>query len=209
MTITDTTRKTLADPTPLYAVAGLADLAQEKLREVPALVEKLREQAPERIQAVREADPKAVQERVTQQAKAQATAAQAKLNEALAGLDTDVKKLRENAQDLALQGVGRAAEYAVKAREAYDELAERGRGAVKTWRGDVADDVEYTAEVIRQAPEPAVESEPAADAGPVVADAPVKPAEAAKPAAKKAAPAKKAAVKKTATARKTAPKSEG
>ena len=29
-----------------------------------------------------------------------------------------------------------AAEYAVKARETYDELADRGRGAVQTWRGE-------------------------------------------------------------------------
>ena len=90
-----------------------------------------------------------MQERVTKQAKD----AQDKLNELLGSLDGDLKKLREQAQDLAMQSVGRAAEYAVKARETYDELAERGRGAVQTWRGDAADQVEELAVAIE--PEPA------------------------------------------------------
>ena len=49
MAIVDDLRKTLTDPTPLYAVAGTVDLTAEKLREVPVLIEKLRAQAPERI----------------------------------------------------------------------------------------------------------------------------------------------------------------
>ncbi|MEV6106802.1 hypothetical protein AB0M28_19095 [Streptomyces sp. NPDC051940] len=196
MTITDDVKKTFSDPTPLYAVAGLADLAQEKLKEVPALVEKLRAEAPERIQAVRDSDPKAARERVTERAKV----AQAKVGEALSNIDTDVKKLRENAQDLALQGVGRAAEYAVKAREAYDELAERGRGAVKIWRGEAADDVQYTAEVVRPEPEPVIEPEPEPKPEPK-AEAKAEPA-------KKTSAAKKTTARKTTTAKKTAPKSE-
>ncbi|HZG02188.1 MAG TPA: hypothetical protein VE546_01205 [Streptomyces sp.] len=113
-------RKVLADPTPLYFAAGVID--------------KIREVAPERLAAVKgkAADPKAVQERFTQQAKQ----TQSKLTAVFSGLDTDLKKLRDQAQHLALQGVGLAAEYAVKAREGYGELAERGRGAVKTWRGE-------------------------------------------------------------------------
>ncbi|MEU8351372.1 hypothetical protein AB0C60_18370, partial [Streptomyces sp. NPDC048845] len=63
MATTDELRKTLTDPTPLYAAVGTADLAAEKLREVPALIEKLRAEAPERFEAVRATDPKAVQER--------------------------------------------------------------------------------------------------------------------------------------------------
>ena len=47
-----------------------------------------------------------------------------------------------------MQGVGRAAEYAVKARETYDELAERGKGAVATWRGEAADEVVEIAAVV-------------------------------------------------------------
>ncbi|MGH3311619.1 MAG: hypothetical protein ACRDP3_13710 [Streptomyces sp.] len=111
-------RKTLTDPKPLYFAAGVLD--------------KIREEAPERIAAVRAADPKEVQARFTKQAKE----TQAKVSETLGGIDTDIKKLREQAQHLALQSVGVAAEYAVKAREAYDELADRGRGAVQNWRGE-------------------------------------------------------------------------
>lgn len=139
MTITDDIVKSLRNPTPLYAVAGTADLAAEKLREVPALFEKLREQAPERIEKIRSTDPKAVQGKVTAGAKD----AQAKLTETYREIDLkafkempDFKKLGESVQDLALQSVGRATGYAVRARETYDELAERGKGAVASWRGE-------------------------------------------------------------------------
>jgi polyhydroxyalkanoate synthesis regulator phasin len=144
MTITDDIVKGLRNPTPLYAVAGTADLAAEKLREVPALIVKIREQAPERIEKLRATDPKVVQERVTAQAKD----AQARLNETFGELDLkelrelrDLRRLGESVQGFALQGVGRAAEYAVKARETYDELAERGKGAVAHWRGEASDEV--------------------------------------------------------------------
>jgi hypothetical protein len=141
MTITDDIVKSLRNPTPLYAVAGTADLAAEKLREVPALIGRFREQAPERIEKLRGTDPKDVQQRVTAHAKD----AQAKLNDTFSDIDLkelrDVRKLGESVQGFALQGVGRAAEYAVKAREAYDGLAERGKGAVATWRGEAADEV--------------------------------------------------------------------
>ncbi|MBW1603357.1 hypothetical protein JJV70_14855 [Streptomyces sp. JJ66] len=99
-------RKVLTDPTPLYFAAGVLD--------------KLRSEAPERIAKLRETDPKTVQ---------------ARMQQALASLDTDVKKWREQAQTLALQGVGYAAEAAVKAKEGYDALAEQGKVAVEGWRG--------------------------------------------------------------------------
>lgn len=118
MPLANDLRKTLTDPTPLYFAAGVVD--------------KLREEAPQALAAVRETDPKEVQAKLTQQAKE----TQAKVSETLSGIDTDIKKLREQAQHLALQGVGVAAEYAVKARETYDDLAVRGREAVKNWRGD-------------------------------------------------------------------------
>jgi len=141
MTITDDIVKSLRNPTPLYAVAGTADLAAEKLREVPALLGRFREQAPERIEKLRGTDPKDVQQRVTAHAKD----AQARLNDTFSDVDLkelrDFRKLGESVQGFALQGVGRAAEYAVKAREAYDGLAERGKGAVATWRGEAADEV--------------------------------------------------------------------
>ncbi|ATL84451.1 hypothetical protein [Streptomyces malaysiensis] len=144
MAITDDVRKTLTDPTPLYFVAGTADLAAQKLKEVPSFVEKIVAEAPERINAVRNTDPKAVQERVSQQAKG----AQDKLSEMLGTIDTDIKRLRDTAQDLALQGVGRAAELAVKARERYDEVAEHGQEVVRTWRGEAADEVVDIADAI-------------------------------------------------------------
>ncbi|MBO8203363.1 hypothetical protein JW613_34540 [Streptomyces smyrnaeus] len=133
MPLSNDLRKTLTDPKPLYVAAGVVD--------------KIREEAPQALAAVREADPKEVQAKLTQQAKE----TQAKVGETLTGLDTDIKKLREQAQHLALQSVGVAAEYAIKARETYDELAVRGREAVKNWRGESDDDT----------PEVTVEREPA------------------------------------------------
>ncbi|MGP3987696.1 hypothetical protein [Streptomyces sp. 3N207] len=127
MPIANDLRKTLTDPTPLYFAAGVVD--------------KIREEAPQALAAVRETDPKEVQAKLTQQAKE----TQAKVSETLSGLDTDLKKLREQAQHLALQSVGVAAEYAIKARETYEELSVRGREAVKNWRGEGDDE---TPEVI-------------------------------------------------------------
>jgi len=203
MAITDDVRKTLTDPTPLYFVAGTADLAAQKLKEVPTLVEKIVAEAPERFNQVRNTDPKAVQDRVTQQAKD----AQGRLNEVLGSLDTDLKRLRDSAQDLALQGVGRAAELAVKARERYDEVAEHGQDVVKTWRGEAADEVVDIASAIEPHEE---KSAPKAPSQPVAVDsaksASAKPdpaKEAPKPSAKPAAPAKKAPARKPTTAKKT------
>ncbi|HEY5832476.1 hypothetical protein [Streptomyces sp.] len=182
MTITDDIVKTLRNPTPLYAVAGAADLAAEKLREVPPLIEKIREQAPGQIEKLRATDPKVVQQRVTAQAKD----AQTKLNETLAELDLkelrDFKKLSESMQNVALQGVGRAAEAAVRVRETYDELAERGKGAVAGWRGQAADEVVEIAAAVE--PEPA--SEPASE-----------PANAEEPAAVKKPAARRTTTRKT------------
>jgi hypothetical protein len=165
MTITDDIVKGIRNPTPLYAVAGTADLAAEKLREVPGLIVKIREQAPEQFGKLRSTDPKVVQERVAAQAKdvqervtTQAKDAQVKLNETFSELDLkkelrDFRKIGESVQDMALHGVGRAAEYAVKARETYDELAERGKGAVATWRGEAADGVVEIAAAVEPEPE--------------------------------------------------------
>jgi polyhydroxyalkanoate synthesis regulator phasin len=132
MPMTDDIRKTLSDPTPFYALAGAGDLAVEKLREVP-----------ERAAAIA-ADRKAAQEKATaalQEAGARLTEAQAKVAETVGTLPTDLKSLQERAQGLALQSVGRAAELAVKAREVYDELAERGKVVVDRQRKDTADEL--------------------------------------------------------------------
>ncbi|MYQ78512.1 MULTISPECIES: hypothetical protein [unclassified Streptomyces] len=212
MAITDDLRKTLTDPTPLYFAAGTADLAVRQARKVPALLDQLRAEAPERIEAVRNTDPKAVQEKVTEQAREAQSVLQAKVTEVIGAFDTDLKKLGENAQDLALRGVGVAAEYAVRARETYEKVAERGERTVRTWRGETADDIVEIAVVVepRKESEPAAAPKPAAPAkaAPAAKPAAAKPATTAKPAAAKpkpAAAAKPAAAKK-APARKPAAK---
>ncbi|MER7927570.1 hypothetical protein ABTY96_31300 [Streptomyces sp. NPDC096057] len=222
MAITDDLRKTLSDPTPLYFAAGTADLALQQAKKVPGLVEQLRAEAPARIDAVRGTDPKAVQEKAAARAKEAGAKAkeagakakeaqetfQTKVNEFITSLDGDFKKLSstldadlkkfgESAQDFALRGVGVAAEYAVKAREAYEKVAEHGEQAVKTWRGEAADGIEELAVAVEPDPEPVVT--PVAEPVVVKAETPAPAAPAKKPAAKKA-PARK-----TTTAKKTTP----
>ncbi|WP_030756349.1 hypothetical protein [Streptomyces sp. NRRL F-5135] len=190
MAITDDLRKSLTDPKPLYFAAGAADLVVEQAKKVPELIEQLRVEAPSRIEAVRNSDPKAVQDRVAGQAKEAQATVQAKFNEVIGVLDTDLKKLGETAQHVALRGVGVAAEYAVKARETYEKVAERGEQTVRSWRGEAADEITEIAVAVEPEtsakPEPAkpeavktepVKTEPATGAA--------KPATAKKPAARK------------------------
>ena len=132
MAITENVRKALTDPTPFYAAAGTVDLAAEKLRGMQPVIERLREEAPERIHKIRATDPKIVSQRVSRQAKD----ARERLNEVFGGVELDLRKFRDTAQEFALQQVGRAAEYAVRAGETYSGLADRGRTAVRTWRGE-------------------------------------------------------------------------
>ncbi|MEV5198752.1 hypothetical protein [Streptomyces sp. NPDC053720] len=212
MAITDDLRKTLTDPTPLYFAAGTADLAVEQARKVPALIEQLRAEAPERIEAVRNTDPKAVQEKVTSQAKEAQATMQAKVTEVIGSFDSDLRKLGENAQDLALRSLGVAAEYAVRARETYEKVAERGEQTVKHWRGETAEEIVEIAVVVEprkeSKPTGTARTEPAAKPGPAKAAPAPKPApRAAKPASKApAAPAKKAPARKP-VAKKTTPPS--
>ncbi|MFD5146391.1 hypothetical protein [Streptomyces sp. NPDC058401] len=182
MAIADDLKKTLTDPTPLYFAAGTADLAVQQAKKVPGLIEQLRAEAPARIEAVKNTDPKAVQEKAKGKAKEAQEAVTATVAEVLGAIDA--KKLGETAQDLALRGVGVAAEYAVKAKEAYDKVAEHGEQAVRAWRGEVSEEIVDIAVVV----------EPEA-AGPVASEPVAEPA--AEPAAKKA-PARKAAAKKAA-----------
>lgn len=143
MALAEDVRKTLTDPTPLYFAAGVID--------------KIRQEAPGRLAAARETDTRELQEKLARQAKE----TQAKVSETLTGLDADIKRLREQAQQYALQGVGLAAEYAVKAKEGYDELAVRGRGAVASWRGeDDGPEVKVERTTVKVA-EPPQEDEPA------------------------------------------------
>ncbi|NUP39796.1 MAG: hypothetical protein HOY76_23005, partial [Streptomyces sp.] len=95
-----------------------------------------------------------------------------------------------------LRGVGVAAEYAVKARETYEKVAEHGEQAVRTWRGEAAEEIEDLAVAVEPKAEPvAVKEDAAKPAQATAASAPAK-----KPAAKKA-PARKT----TTTAKKTTP----
>jgi hypothetical protein len=201
MAITDDLRKTFSDPTPLYFAAGTADLAFQQAKKVPVLVEQLRTEAPARIEAVRNTDPKAVQEKATARVKETQGTLQTKVNELLGSLDADFKKLGETAQDLALRGVGVAAEYAVKARETYEKVAEHGEQAVRTWRGQAADGIEDLAEGVEEV---AVAVEPKREPVTVTED---RPAAAKKTPAARKAPAKKPAPTPTtaATAKKTTP----
>ncbi|WP_030204191.1 hypothetical protein [Streptomyces sp. NRRL S-87] len=144
MAIADDLRKTLADPTPLYFAAGTADIAVEQARKVPGLIEQLRAEAPARIEAVRNTDPKVVQDR----AKEAQAAVTAKVAEVVGTFDADLKKLGEQAQDIALRSLGLAAEYAVRAKETYEKVAERGEQAVRTWRGEVAEEIVDIAAVV-------------------------------------------------------------
>ncbi|MEV3849571.1 hypothetical protein AB0J30_22560 [Streptomyces microflavus] len=215
MAITDDLRKTLTDRTPLYFAAGTADLAVQQARKVPALIEQLRAEAPERFEAVRNTDPKVVQEKVTTQAKEAQVTVQAKVTEVFGSLDAaDLKKLGESAQDLALRSVGIAAEYAVRARETYEKVAVHGEQAVRTWRGETADEIVEIAAVVEAEPKaaPAPKSEPKPTAvKPAPAAKPATPAKAAPagtkpaPAEAKAAPAKKAPAPRKPTAKKTTP----
>ncbi|MGV9450041.1 hypothetical protein [Streptomyces sp. NPDC003635] len=221
MAITDDLRKTLSDPTPLYFAAGTADLAFQQAKKVPGLVEQLRTEAPARIDAVRNTDPKAVQEKAAARAKEAGARVketqetlQARVSEFINTLDGDLKKLGttldadlkkfgESAQDLALRGVGVAAEYAVKARETYEKVAEHGEQAVKTWRGEAAEGIEDIAVAVEPNPEPVEVKE--ADKPAEVKSAQATPADD-KPAATAAA-AKKPTAKKTAPRKTTAKKS--
>ncbi|MFJ1567584.1 hypothetical protein [Streptomyces erythrochromogenes] len=172
MAIADDLKKTLTDPTPLYFAAGTADLAVQQAKKVPELIEQLRAEAPARIEAVKNTDPKAVQEAVT-----------AKVAEVFGAIDP--KKIGETAQDLALRGVGVAAEYAVRAKETYDKVAEHGEQAVRAWRGEVSEEIVDIAVVVEPRPEPTpdAQAEAAAEERPA----------AKKPAARKST-AKKAVV---------------
>ncbi|WP_030387275.1 hypothetical protein [Streptomyces sp. NRRL S-241] len=174
MAIADDLKKTLTDPTPLYFAAGTADLAVQQAKKVPDLIEQLRAEAPARIEAVKNTDPKAVQEAVT-----------AKVAEVFGAIDP--KKLGETAQDLALRGVGVAAEYAVRAKETYDKVAEHGEQAVRSWRGEVSAEIVDIAVAVEPEAATAQAAEPAAEA-----DADEKPAAKKSPARRSTA--KKAAV---------------
>ncbi|WP_255954474.1 hypothetical protein [Streptomyces odontomachi] len=167
MAIADDLRKTFTDPTPLYFAAGTADLAFQQAKKVPELVEQIRAEAPARIEAVRRTDPKQVQDRATARAKDVSESVQNVVSGVLGSLDTDIKRLGESAQGFALRGVGVAVEYAVKARETYERVAEHGEQTVRTWRGEASENAASTPAVAPvERPKPVVvRDEPSGTAG--------------------------------------------
>ncbi|MET8407620.1 hypothetical protein ABZV34_05830 [Streptomyces sp. NPDC005195] len=191
MAITDDIRKAATDPTPLYFLAGTADLAVQQARKVPGIVEQIRAEAPARIETVKNMDANTVQEKAASRAKEAQETIQTRVTDFIGTLDTDLKKLGESAQDLALRGVGVAAEYAVKARETYEKVAEHGEQTVRTWRGGAADGIEELAVAVEPDAQPVQVREE-----PKPATAAAEPAEAKKTAPKKA-PLRKPVAKKT------------
>ncbi|MCC3767888.1 hypothetical protein [Streptomyces sp. UNOC14_S4] len=181
MATTQDIRKVTVDT--LYAAAGLADFTKEKVEQAVA-------DAPGRIEQLRKTDPKALQQKVTQRAKDTQATVTAKFTEIVGTIDTDRKKIGQTAQDLLLQGVGQAVGYAAKAGEQYEKFAERGRVAVKTWRGEGEDQaVDIT---VAREPEPAAadaEAKPATETEAQGGDD-TKSAAARKPAARRTAPKK-------------------
>jgi len=112
-------KKTLTDPTPLYVAAGAGDLAVEKIREVPSRLAALRDRRGDF-----KVEPKAVQDLV---------------QERLADLQVEVKRLPERANAVVTDGMAQAS-------KTYSELAERGKTVVDRIRSQKA-----TQELIEQA----------------------------------------------------------
>ncbi|MCA6095324.1 hypothetical protein LE181_24555 [Streptomyces sp. SCA3-4] len=184
MAITQDIRKTATDTA--YAAAGAADLAAEKIGQFVT-------EAPERFEKLRNTDPKALGERVAQQAKQVQTQVTAKATEIVGTIDTDVKKLGQTAQDLVLQGFGQVVTVAAQANDGFEELVKRGRTAVQTWRGEAAEEITEIAVAVEPDPEPAQapaakDEQPATGTEAADDDKPAarKPAATRKPAAKKA-----------------------
>lgn len=131
MNMSDEIRKTLTDPKPLYALAGAGDLAAEKLKDAP---DRLKD-APAML-----AEAGAALSGFANRIAADAPEHLAKVSSTVQ--DTvgkaarpDTAALRDRAQTVALQQVGRLLEAAGKAVETYDELAERGRIVVGRYTG--------------------------------------------------------------------------
>jgi hypothetical protein len=131
MNMTDDIRRTLSDPKPLYALAGAGDLAAEKLKDAP---EKLKD-APAKL-AEAGAALSTLATRIAADAPEHLAKVSASVQETVGkAARPDTAALRDRAQTVALQQVGRLLEAAGKAVETYDELAERGRIVVGRYTG--------------------------------------------------------------------------
>jgi heparin binding hemagglutinin HbhA len=155
MNVTDELVKALADPKPLYALAGAGDLAAEKVKSASA-------KGPQALLADLSEQVTALATRVAAEAPDRFAKVTARLGDVPAGFDPkaagdslreavgrpDVQALRDKAQTLALVQVGRVLEAAGKAVDTYDGLAERGRTVVDRYRGGDAGPVEESVTVI-------------------------------------------------------------
>jgi heparin binding hemagglutinin HbhA len=161
MNVSDELVKALADPKPLYALAGAGDLAAEKVKSasvrgpqafladlsdsVTSLATRVAAEAPDRFAKVTARlgevpaafDPKLVLD---------PKAAGDTLREAVGR--PDVQALRDKAQTIALIQVGRVLEAAGKAVDTYDGLAVRGRGVVDRYRGGETPGTEESVTVV-------------------------------------------------------------
>ncbi len=114
-------RTALTDSTPLYAVAGLGDLALTRLRETPVRLAQLRSEVPARVAELRSEVPARVAELRSH--------AEPKT---LAGTVTErVRALQADAAHLPLRAAGLALELGARAGDTYSELAKRGRAVVQ------------------------------------------------------------------------------
>lgn len=155
MNVTDELVKALADPKPLYALAGAGDLAAEKVKSASA-------KGPQALLADLSEQVTALATRVAAEAPDRFAKVTARLGEVPGGFDPkaagdslreavgrpDVQALRDKAQTLALVQVGRVLEAAGKAVDTYDGLAERGRTVVDRYRGGDAGPAEESVTVI-------------------------------------------------------------
>ena len=131
MNTSDEIRKTLSDPKPLYALVGAGDLVAEKLKDTP---DRLRD-TPALL-----AEVSAALTTIANKLAAEAPERLAKITTTVQGaagnaVHPDTEALRNTAQTVALQQVGRLLEAAGKAVETYDELAERGKNVVDRYTG--------------------------------------------------------------------------
>ena len=113
-------RKALTDRTPLFAAAGVGDLALSELRQTPDRLAQLRTQVPARVAELRTQVPARVAELRTQ---IEPKTIASTVTERVSALQTE-------AVALPMRAAGVAIELGSKASDTYSELAVRGRTAV-------------------------------------------------------------------------------
>jgi hypothetical protein len=187
------------DTKPLYAVAGLADLAVEKLRALPARMPAFADRAESAATTVREklaelpADLEKLRAELpgdVQKLRTDVPAGLAKLRDEL---PADVQKLRDDLPAYVHNVQTKLVKVSGDLADAYDDLSVRGEGAVKRFRKERAGELRaVSAKVADTADKAADVADKVADD---ISDAPA-PKAAAKP--KTATPTKAKVAKKPA-----------